>query len=283
LSHRKPLNGYLDRTRKTLEALDESIETVRCGPKGEKPAEQRARLKLLRDLIEHQTVILEGLKGHLLGRSVVGTVNEPPDHYGGNPQIEFERYFRNMLAPWTEDDLKLRCEDCGIKSEEVSTRDHVDLCGKCHAKRQATQKVLECDLCHIKSEDVSVRKFPGSWIGNYLAPGKSYDLCSKCYKDKRKSETSDGEIRDAQEDGISNEALTPTTSTLTQTSSSWWASANSEEVAEPVSRGEIKALLGGTANLLRLLKDLPLDQRVTELEKLLADKPKVAPGMEPGR
>jgi hypothetical protein len=67
--------------RRNLDALDESIEDARKMPKGETPAHKRARLKILRDLIERQTIILEDLKGHFLGRSQVGTITEPPDHF----------------------------------------------------------------------------------------------------------------------------------------------------------------------------------------------------------
>ncbi|MGA2628230.1 MAG: hypothetical protein ABSF63_14355 [Candidatus Bathyarchaeia archaeon] len=141
----RPLNGYLDRMRVSLAALDESIEDVRKGPKGEKLAEKRARVKLLRDMIELQNQTLTAIKTHLLGRDETGAPNEPPDTYSGNDQVVFERYFHNMLSPWTEDHLKLECEDCGLFSEEVSNHtfmhpypretEYFNLCPKCYDKR----------------------------------------------------------------------------------------------------------------------------------------------------
>jgi hypothetical protein len=130
--------------RKNLYALDESIESVRKGDKGEKLAEKRARLKLLRDLIELQNSTLISIKTHLLGRDQTGAPIEPPDSFDGNDQVEFERYLKRQLSPWTLDDLKLECEDCGVESEDVSTRqirhehradEYPDLCSKCYEKR----------------------------------------------------------------------------------------------------------------------------------------------------
>lgn len=139
------LNGYLDRMRMNLHALDESIENVRKSPKGEKPVDKRARLKLLRDMVELQNQTLVAVKTHLLGRDETGAPVEPPDKYDHNAQIEFERYFNNQLSPWTQDDLKLECDECGVKSEDVSNRrfphnfpeadEYYDLCGKCYDKR----------------------------------------------------------------------------------------------------------------------------------------------------
>lgn len=52
--------------------------------------------------------------------------------------------FQEFLSPWTKQDLKLKCEDCGLESEEVSTRriyhqyeadEYFDLCEKCYEKR----------------------------------------------------------------------------------------------------------------------------------------------------
>ena len=107
------LRGHLNRFRRNLDSLDESIESLRKAPTGEKPADKRARLKLLRDLIELQESTLTDVKADLLGRSESGSVIEPEDYYDSNAQIEYERYFRNQLEPWTVDDLKLTCADCG--------------------------------------------------------------------------------------------------------------------------------------------------------------------------
>jgi hypothetical protein len=110
LAGKRALNGYLDRMRKNIQVLDESIESVSMAPRNEKPAERRARLKLLRDFVELQNATLVATKTHLLGRDETGAPIEPPDHYDHNDQIEFERYFKNQPSPWTEDDLKLECE-----------------------------------------------------------------------------------------------------------------------------------------------------------------------------
>jgi hypothetical protein len=39
--------------------------------------------------------------------------------YASDEQFSFEREFQNFLEPWTRQDLKLKCEDCGVESEEV--------------------------------------------------------------------------------------------------------------------------------------------------------------------
>jgi hypothetical protein len=62
------------------------------------------------------------VKTHLLGRDATGAPNEPPDVNDYNDQVEFERQFKEMLSPWTQDDLKLTCEKCKIASELVSHR-----------------------------------------------------------------------------------------------------------------------------------------------------------------
>lgn len=61
-----------------------------------------------------------------------------------------EQYFKSQLSPWIGDDLKLKCEDCYVESEDVTThrfddyydenRNYVspeiaDLCEKCYEKR----------------------------------------------------------------------------------------------------------------------------------------------------
>jgi hypothetical protein len=206
----EPLNGYLDLMRKNIHRLDESIEDVRKVPKGEKPADRRARLKLLRDLVELQNETLVAVKGHLLGRDESGGMREPEDCWDENPQVEFERYFKSQLKPWTQDDLKLECEECGVKSEEVSNHTFT------HPYPQETERI---------------------------------DLCQECY-DKRLNEST-GESEDA------------------------------NSIAEPASKGDIRATLQSAGLIIRTLKLLPLDQRIAKLQELLDDKPDVASGMEP--
>ncbi len=134
----KLLSGCLNRMRRNLDSLDESIENLRKAPRGEGADDKRARLKLLRDLIELQNASLLAVKTHLLGCDETGAPNEPADVYNSNDEVEFERYFKNQLVPWTGDDLKLECEDCGLKSEQVSY----------HAFRWRLQW---CDSCRIQT------------------------------------------------------------------------------------------------------------------------------------
>jgi hypothetical protein len=58
----------------------------------------------------------------------------------------YERWFKDQMNPWTLDDLKLTCEDCGKHSEEVDTyagkyegEENQDLCGRCYEKRTAKE------------------------------------------------------------------------------------------------------------------------------------------------
>jgi hydrogenase maturation factor HypF (carbamoyltransferase family) len=54
-----------------------------------------------------------------------------------------------VLTPWTLQDFKLTCEDCGKESEDVSNRhfahpyprddEDVNLCPECFEKRQAKE------------------------------------------------------------------------------------------------------------------------------------------------
>jgi hypothetical protein len=134
--------------RENVEALDEAIETARAMSKSKKGSDSRTRLqwaKTLRDLVELRNTTLGNIKVHLLGRDETGAATEPPDNYDGNEQIMFEREFQTFLAPWTREDLKLKCVDCGCESEEVSDRfvkgegDHMDLCPACYAKREAKE------------------------------------------------------------------------------------------------------------------------------------------------
>ena len=169
MTGKRPLNGYLDRMRKNLHVLDESIESVSVAPKNEKPAEKRARLKLLRDLVELQNQTLTAIKTHLLGRDQTGSPVEPPNRFDDNDQVEFERYFKGMLAPWSLEDLKLECQDCGVLTEKVTHRtithpypeetEHVDLCGKCYEKRtEETANKTEAVEDPVKTIDAPASK-----------------------------------------------------------------------------------------------------------------------------
>jgi hypothetical protein len=123
LSGKQPF-GYLDRLRENLEVLDEAIANARKQSKLKAKNEKALALqysKLLRDLVVERNVTLTAIKGVLLGRSEVGTVNEPNDVYISNEQIEFERAFHNQLKPWTVQDLELECEDCGKSSQGVTS------------------------------------------------------------------------------------------------------------------------------------------------------------------
>ena len=136
----------MNHLRENLEVLDEQIVNARkMSKKKGKDANALQWTKTLRDLIELRNTTMEKIKGHLLGRDETGAINEPSSAWDDNDQIEFERYFKNQLSPWTKDDLKLECEDCGVESEEVSNRcfshpypeedENLDLCGKCYEKR----------------------------------------------------------------------------------------------------------------------------------------------------
>jgi len=154
LAGRTPLNGCLDRLREHLEVLDEAIVEARKLSKVRKGASGRDTiqgLKILRDLVEQRNLTLDRIQAHLLGRDQTGAITEPADAWDKNPQVEYERYFRNQLVPWTQNDLKLECEDCGVRSENVSNRyfeeqrgpkyellkegEAVNLCSKCYHKR----------------------------------------------------------------------------------------------------------------------------------------------------
>lgn len=166
--------------------------------------------KTLRDLIELRNTTMEKIKGHILGRDETGAINEPTSVWDHNDQVEFERYLKNQLSLWTEDDLKLECEDCGVESEDVSNR-------------------------HFSHP--------------YPENDENLDLCEKCYN-KRTNEPT-GESEDV------------------------------NPIAEPASKRDISVILQTAALQVKVLRTFPVDQRITKLEELLADKPTVAPGMEP--
>ena len=146
--------GYLDRLRENIQALDDGIAIARTmSKKKDRSALQWA--KTLRDLIELRNSTLDRIKAHLLGRDESGAITEPNEFFEGdtNPEIMFEREFKNWLSPWTRQDLELECQDCHKSSEEVSEQavvsgyskwggeeyEHVLLCPDCYAKRQAKE------------------------------------------------------------------------------------------------------------------------------------------------
>jgi len=119
-----PLNGFLDHLRSNLQVLDESIEDSRKVPEGERPTDKRARLKLLRDLVELRGATLDRLKSHLLGLTETGSIKEPPTVFADQnfPQTLFERYFHALSEPMSLEDLKLKCDKCRAESETTKTR-----------------------------------------------------------------------------------------------------------------------------------------------------------------
>jgi hypothetical protein len=176
----KKLNGYLDHLRENLETLDEQIANARkMSTPGRKGADKAAALqwaKTLRDLVELRNTTLLNIKTHMLGRDETGATTEPPDFYsGGNAQVRFERDFRGLLAPWTREHLKLKCEDCGAESEGVFSRsfekqvpfgvgdmmttetEHHDLCSRCYEKR-TVKDTDESEKGSEASDPVSILK-----------------------------------------------------------------------------------------------------------------------------
>jgi hypothetical protein len=160
LRGKKPLRGYLDRLRENLDTLDEQIKSARkMSKKKGKDSNALQWAKTLRDLVELRDRALVNIKVHLLGRDESGAATEPPEYYLGNANAEvmFERDFQAFLAPWTREDLKLKCEDCGAESESVISQsfeeqvslgvgdmmttetEYRDLCSRCYEKRTAKE------------------------------------------------------------------------------------------------------------------------------------------------
>jgi hypothetical protein len=158
------LDGFLDHLRENLKVLDEQIENARVMSKSKKKGDNALQwTKTLRDLVELRSVELDKIKTHLLGRGETGVSNEPNDIYEDNPEVMFERDFKTFLAPWTQTDLELKCEDCGVESEDVTHREfaniydpnppwgtivpseEADLCPECASKREVSrqQRVAE--------------------------------------------------------------------------------------------------------------------------------------------
>ena len=158
MTGKKLLNGYLDQLRENVATLDEALALARKMEKSKKPGDRHATiqaLKLIRDLAEARNATLLSIKAHILGRDETGTVKEPANVYSGNAEVMFERDFKRLLEPWTLEDLKLECEDCGVQSEGVFSRsfekqvslgigdvmttetERRDLCSRCYEKRTA--------------------------------------------------------------------------------------------------------------------------------------------------
>ena len=135
--------GYLSRLRENLEVLDQQIDHAREMAKA-KDSTALQWAKTLRDLVELRNTTLEKIKGHLLGRGESGVVHEPDDYWDDNSQVMYERMFNSHMSPWTMEDLKLTCKDCGAKSEQVKCHlfsrcggcDRVNLCNACFEKRK---------------------------------------------------------------------------------------------------------------------------------------------------
>jgi hypothetical protein len=145
-------------TPQLVAALDETIEAARKN--SQVKDDSRLALhwtKTLRDLVEVRNNTLLSIKAHILGRNETRAVVEPENYYDSDSEIMFERTFHTFLTPWTLEDLKLKCEDCGRENDEVSRhvfpehRDRnkyvngkrLDLCPECYDKRAARGSGLE--------------------------------------------------------------------------------------------------------------------------------------------
>ena len=106
---------------------------------------------------------------------------------------------------------------------------------------------LECEDCRRRSEEVSTRCFDHEY-----AADEYFDLCEKCYQKRSKTTATKAD-----------EPKDPT------------------EILTPASKAEIRAMTQTAGLMLKTLRGLPRDQRITKLEELLAEKFVVAPGMEP--
>jgi len=136
--------GWLDRHRRILEFLEEAIENARemsqaRTGRGHDNASRLEWTKAMMRLIEVYDAQLHSVKRHIWGAT-----GEPGEVTNG--AVEFERDFQRLvLDPWTQEDLKLECEDCGTLSEDVSnyefelenfeTERH-DLCPRCYSRRR---------------------------------------------------------------------------------------------------------------------------------------------------
>ncbi|MGA2625457.1 MAG: hypothetical protein ABSF63_00160 [Candidatus Bathyarchaeia archaeon] len=108
---------------------------------------------------------------------------------------------------------------------------------------------LQCDECRKESEDVTQHRLVVGKDQWGYDQTEDFDLCPKCYDKRTIESTGEG--------------------------------GNADPVAAPASKVDIRVMLQSARLMIRTLKGLPLDQRITKLEEMLADKFEVAPGMEP--
>jgi hypothetical protein len=112
---------------------------------------------------------------------------------------------------------------------------------------------LTCEDCGVESEEVSHRDFreikDSHW--NTLVEAEDVDLCLQCVEKRKVAR---------QERAGSSET---------------------KETAEPASKRDIETLAQTARLLIKALDALPVEQRIAELERMLAEKVQVAPGMEP--
>jgi hypothetical protein len=104
---------------------------------------------------------------------------------------------------------------------------------------------FECEDCGVESDQVERYTFSHP----YPQEDEHFYLCEKCYE--KRIQTTDAEP---------DQASPP---------------------VEPASKHEIETLLQSAALMIRVLKTLPPNRRIAELERLLAERAQVAPGMEP--
>ena len=143
----KPLHGSLDRLREHLEILDEALLTARKLARPKKGAADRDAiqgLKILRDLVQERNATLDRIQVALLGRDEVGVPCSPQDYFTANQEVEYERLFKRMLTPWTEQDLKIECERCHNCSENVTSH---NLERKEHFEGYTLTKTERRNLC----------------------------------------------------------------------------------------------------------------------------------------
>jgi hypothetical protein len=151
--------AWLDRRRRILTVLEESIEQARRESqaktgRGRDNARRLEWVKILIHLLELYDKQLETIKRHIYLNSMPGAAEEPGQ--SDNGLIEFERRFLEVQKHWTLDDLKLKCHDCGEISMEVCNyvvpgkmkggfdflpSESMNLCVKCYQKRDDSAQI----------------------------------------------------------------------------------------------------------------------------------------------
>jgi hypothetical protein len=58
--------------------------------------------------------------------------------------------YLTTLAPWTVDDLMLKCVDCGVESEDVSAHYFPEKIDPAHKLLKKSETVNLCKKCYIK-------------------------------------------------------------------------------------------------------------------------------------